>query len=246
MSLVRRQLHIRYRQSLMGFGWAILPPLAMMGMATLVFDRIANVDTGSAPYPLFALAALAPWTFFANGVTAGTPSVVQSTAMLIRIPFPRITLPLSMLGTSLVDLAIASGVFLVVLYAAGYSLPATAVWFPILVIIEAILTAGVVLLVSALNVFARDVRLAIPIAIQLWLFLTPVMYPLDSVPESLHPFYLANPMTGLIESFRAVLLPPGAPPNPELLVPSIVGAVLFLFTGWFYFRSTQVRFADVV
>lgn len=247
LAFVRRQISLRYRQSFMGFGWALFPPLATMGMATLVFDKIARIETGGEiPYPLFTLAALAPWTYFANSLASGVPSVTQATAMLVRIPFPRVILPLSVLGTGLVDLALASGVFVAFVYIAGYSLPSTALWFPVLVILETILIAGVLLFTSALNVFARDVRLAVPILVQLWLFLTPVMYPLSSVPKGLRSWYLANPMTGVVESFRRALLPPGGGLQADLLLPAAVGAVALLALGWWYFCSTESRFADVV
>ncbi|MGH2692156.1 MAG: ABC transporter permease [Actinomycetota bacterium] len=244
-SLVRRQYQIRYRQSFAGFAWAVFPALTTLGAGTLVFHKVAGVDTGSTPYALFAMAALVPWTMFASGISLGVPSVVQAQLMVTRLTFPRAALPLSMVGTALIDFAVAAVLFAAFLVITRTGLHLTAVWFPVLMIIEIVLIAGVVLLGSALNVFARDVKVALPLITQLWLFLTPVMYPLESVPQELRSWYLLNPMTGLVESFRGVLVG-GESPDPALLLPAIIGAVVALVIGVWYFAATESRFADVV
>lgn len=245
VSLIRRQFQLRYRQSAAGVAWAVLPPLVTVGAATVVFDRVAQVDTGTIPYPLFAFAALTPWTFFASSLTFAVPSVVQNQQMVTRLAFPRAVLPVSMIGLALVDLAIAAATFVIFVYVTGSSIPLTALWFPLLLLVEMILVSGVVLFGSALNVFARDVKLAVPLLAQLWLFLTPVLYPLSEVPEGLRPWYQLNPMTGVVESFRNILVV-GAAPEPSVLLPSAAGAVLLLVLGWWYFSATEHRFADVI
>lgn len=245
VSLIRRQFQLRYRQSAAGVAWAVLPPLVTVGAATVVFDRVAQVDTGTIPYPLFAFAALTPWTFFASSLTFAVPSVVQNHQMVTRLAFPRAALPVSMMGLALVDLAIAAVTFVIFVYVTGSSIPLTALWFPVLLLVEMILVSGVVLFGSALNVFARDVKLAVPLLAQLWLFLTPVLYPLSEVPEGLRPWYQLNPMTGVVESFRNILVV-GAAPEPSVLLPSAAGAVLLLVLGWWYFSATEHRFADVI
>jgi lipopolysaccharide transport system permease protein len=244
-SLIRRQFHLRYRQSFVGFTWALVPPLATLAAGVLVFDKVVRVDTGEVPYAVFVMAALVPWTFFANSLQFGIPSVSEALVMVTRLPFPRAALPLSMIGVSLLDLLVALGIFLAFTFLVGEGLPLTAIWFPLLLLIEIVLVAGVVLLASAVNVFARDVRLAVPLLVQLWLFLTPVMYPLDSVPANLRSWYLLNPMTGLVESYRAILVH-GAVPDPGLLVPAIVGAAAVFIVGAWYFGATEPRFADVI
>lgn len=245
LSLARRNYQLRYRQSIAGFVWAIVPPLLSVGVATLVFGKVAKVDTGNIPYPLFAFAALAPWTFFMNSITYAAGSVVQSQGMISRIPFPRAVLPLSMAGTVLIDLGFASLTFIVYVYVTGAGLPLTALWAPLLLVLEIALTVGIVLLVSAVNVFVRDVRLAVPFLVQALLFLTPVMYALDSVPKSARPWYRLNPMAGLMESFRDVLIE-GRAPQLALLLPALIGSVAVLLIGVWYFSSTESRFADVV
>ena len=244
-SLIRRQFQLRYRQSFVGILWALVPPMAILGVGVVVFNKVVGVDTGGVSYPVFALAALAPWTFLANSVILGVPSVAESPHIVVRLAFPRAVLPLSMIGVSLLDLAVSIALFAVFAYGVGDGLPLTALWFPPLLLVEVVFVVGIVLLGSALNVFARDVRLAVPLLAQLWLFLTPVMYPLSSVPTGLHGWYLLNPMTGLVESFRRILVY-GLPPDIGLMTPAIVGAITAFVVGSWYFRTTEPRFADVI
>lgn len=245
LSLVRRQYQVRYRQSFVGLAWAIVPSLALLAMATLVFDKVAEVDTGTTSYPIFALSALAPWTFFANSLGFGVPSVVAEKVIITRLAFPRAVLPLSMVGVALMDLVASGLVFVAFAYTVGDGLPLTALWFPVPVLILILLVGGIVMLLSAINVFARDVKMAVPLMVQLWLFLTPVMYPLSEVPERLHSLYMANPMTGLVITFRRILVY-GQPPDPGILLPAVVGALVALVVGIWYFGSTESRFADAI
>ena len=245
ITLVRRQYQLRYRQSMVGFVWAILPSLATVLAATLVFHKVARIDTGDVPYPIFTFAALVPWTFFASSVSQGVPSITSYQAMVTRLPFPTAVIPFSCIGLALIDLSISACVYVVFAIISGFGIPATALWFPFILAIEIPLVIGVVLLGSALNVFARDIKLGVPLAIQLWLFLTPVMYPLSAVPAGLRVLYTLNPMTGVVISSRNVLLL-REPPAFLLLVPAIVGAVVLLVVGSWYFSATERRFADVL
>lgn len=245
LSLVRRQYQLRYRQSAVGFAWAIIPPVVTLGVATLVFHRVARVDTGGVPYPVFVMSGLVLWTFFASCFTTGIPSVVGSLPMVTRFPFPRAALPLSIIGLSLLDLLVSLILFAAVVVAFHVHLTWAALSLPLLVLIEVILVSGFVLFFSAVNMFARDITLGIPLLVQAWLFLTPVMYPLASVPTSLHPLYVANPMTGLIENAHRVLAY-GESLDFGLLLPSVAGAVIAIIFGWWYFAVTESRFADVI
>jgi lipopolysaccharide transport system permease protein len=228
-----------------GIGWAVVPPLASLLVGTVLFKEVLDVETGSTSYQLFALAGLAPWTFFASCVASGVPSVSGQMVLITRLAFPRAAIPLSIIGTGLIDLAITSALFIGFAIVTGAGVPLTALWAPLLLVVELVLAVGIVLFGSALNVFARDIRLAVPLIVQLWLYLTPVMYPLDTVPDKLRGLYLANPMTGLIESFRAVLID-GRTPDMSILTPSLVGAVVMLVIGTWYFGATERRFADVI
>jgi lipopolysaccharide transport system permease protein len=245
LSLVRRQYQLRYRQSLVGFAWAIIPVFASLAVATIVFHRVIGVNTGKVPYALFTLAGLAPWTFFASGLSTGIPVVAMSQQMVSRLAFPRAALPLAIIGTSLIDLGVTAVAFVIYAYVTGAGVPATALWFPVLVFIEIVLAAGLTLLGSALNVFARDIRLMVPLMLQLWLFLTPVMYPLSHVKGTLKIWFRINPMTGVVQSFRDILIG-GRAPSLSLLMPAIIGALVVLVIGAWYFGATESRFADVV
>jgi lipopolysaccharide transport system permease protein len=250
-SLVRRQYQLRYRQSAVGLAWAVLPPIATVVIGAVVFEKVADLPTPG-PYVLFAAAGMVPWTFFASSVSQGVPSIVGALMMVTRLPFPRAVIPLSVVGLSLLDLLIAGMGFVgvAIFYGATgrFDLPATALFFPVLLLIEVPLIMGVVLLGSAINVFARDIRLAVPFLVQFWLLVTPVLYPLDEAirraPE-LRPLFLANPMTGVVESFHDILIL-GRLPSFEVLLPAIIGAVGFLVIGVWYFAQTEPRMADVV
>jgi ABC-type polysaccharide/polyol phosphate export permease len=212
-------------------------------VGAILFKGVLEVDTGSTPYGVFAMAALVPWTFFANSVQQGVTSVAQGLAMVTRLAFPRAVLPLSIVGLSFLDLLVAGVAFVIIALISGEGLPATALWAPLLLLIEVPLVVGVVLLGAALNVFARDIRLGVPLLVQLWLFLTPVLYRLPR--GELRGLALANPMTGLVESFRGVLVD-GVPPSVELIIPTAAGALSFFVVGWWYFSATESRFADVI
>lgn len=245
-TMIRRQFYLRYRQTAVGWTWAIVPTLVTLAMADLVFNRVAKVEScGDFSYQACTIVALAPWTFFANCLAAGVPSVVQNSQMITRLSFPRSIIPLSMIGVSLVDLAIANGILFGFLIATGFPIPSTVVWFPLLLLIEVALVSGVVLIASAINVFARDIKLGLPLLTQAWILITPVMYPLSEAPDRLRSLFLLNPMTGLVESFRDVALR-GNLPDMELLTPSIIGAVLVLAIGVWYFSVTEYRFADAL
>jgi lipopolysaccharide transport system permease protein len=246
LTLVRRQYQLRYRQSAAGIVWALIPPLATLGVGLLLFRGVFGVRGGRGPYELEVLSALIPWTFFASSITTGVPSVIGSLNMVSRLAFPRAVLPLSAVGLSLLDLGIAAVAFVVLALVHGTGLAVTALWAPVLLLIEVPLVVGLVLLGSALNVFARDIRLAVPLLVQFWLLLTPVMYPLSEVKDpGIRSLYMLNPMTGLVESFRHALVE-GLAPRPEMLTPAIIGAVVLLVVGWWYFRSVEPRFADVI
>jgi lipopolysaccharide transport system permease protein len=245
LALALREYQVRYRQSLMGLLWAFVVPIATLGAGTLVFKHVAGVRTDSGSYELMTLAGIVPWTFFASAVSFGIGSVVAQRTMVTKLAFPRYALPVSMIGVSLLDFVISGLIFSTILVITGEGFKLTALWVPLLLTIEIAFVLGIVLLGSAANVFARDIRLGVPLLIQLWLLLTPVMYPISAVPAAMQDFYILNPMTGLVDSFRRVLLD-GRPPDFGLLLPAVVGATFALLVGSWYFAATQRRFADVI
>jgi lipopolysaccharide transport system permease protein len=245
VAFTRRQYQLRYRQSFAGFAWAIFMPLVTLVVGTVVFKRIANVDTGETNYAVFTLAALAPWTFFASSLQMGAGAVVNAAQMVAKLAFPRAVLPLSLVGIAFIDFGISMAIFVAVAFIMGEGLRVTFLLFPALIAIEIVLVLGLVFLFSAMNVFARDVRLGVPLMVQLWLFLTPVMYPLSRVPDDLRIFYLANPMTGLVELFRRIALE-GHGFEIRLLLPALIASAVAIVVGTWYFKSTEPLFADVV
>lgn len=245
VQLVKTQYKLRYRQSFAGFSWAVIGPLATIGAGTLVFHRVAHVGSGRVPYELFVMAGLVPWTFFANSVGQAVTAVSGAQQIVTRLPFPRATLPISLVGLAFLDLAVSAGLFGLLAAVTGTPVGLTALWALPFLALQIAFTIGMALLVSSLNMFARDLRQAVPLGIQLWLFVTPVMYPLSAVPRSLRPWFLVNPMTGFVETIRRALVY-GQAPSLSLVLPTVIGTVAALALGWWYFAATESRFADVI
>ncbi|MDO8680102.1 MAG: ABC transporter permease [Acidobacteriota bacterium] len=245
MNLTRREVKGRYSQSLFGAGWAIAQPLAMMAVFTLVFSRLGQMPSGGAPYPLFAFSALVPWFFFSNSVNSGTTSLVTYRNIVTKTYFPREIVPLAQVGSRLVDLAAASALFALLMAYYNVGVGSWIALVPIFVLLLVLFTLGVTLTTSAINVFYRDVSPVVQIGLQLWLYLTPVAYPLSAVPDKYRPYFLLNPLTGVVEGLRAVLVFDRA---PEWEVVSISAALIvgLLIASIALFKSTDKYFADVI
>ena len=244
MNLTRREVKGRYSQSLFGAGWAIAQPLAMMAVFTLVFARLGQMPSGGAPYPLFAFSALVPWFFFSNSVNSGTMSLVTYRNIVTKTYFPREIVPLAQVGSRLVDLAAASVLFALLMAYYNVSVSSWIALVPLFVLLLVLFAIGVTLMTSAINVFYRDVSPVVQIGLQLWLYLTPVAYPLSAVAEY-RPFFLLNPLTGVVEGLRAVLVFDQA---PEWEVVRISAALIvgLLIASIVLFKSTDKYFADVI
>ncbi len=245
-SLAKRDLTIRYKQTELGAAWAVVQPLLLMVVFTVVLSFLQRVPTEKGvPYPVNTYIALLPWTYFASSINQAGNSLVSNAMIITKIYFPRLILPLASMFAYLVDLAIASLV-LVGLMAYYHLVPPVAVvTLPLFVLMATLTALAVGLWLSALNVEYRDVRYLITFLTQVWMYLTPVIYPLSLVPERFRLIYSLNPMVGVVEGFRWALLGKVAFPAVPLALSSIVVAVL-LATGAFYFRSMEKTFADVV
>lgn len=243
--LAWRDLKVRYKQTLIGVAWAVLQPLAMMGVFTLFFGRLARMPSDGVPYPLFAFAGLLPWQLFARCLGDSSNSLVQNQQLIARVYFPRILVPIASLLTALVDFLIGGALLagLMVFYAVVPS--AHVVWIPAFLALMLISALGVGIWLSALNLEYRDVGHAIPFLTQLLLFLTPVVYPASLVPERWQLLYALNPMVGVVQGFRWALLGSGAAPGPSLWVSATVACVL-LASGVVFFRWRERTFADAV
>jgi lipopolysaccharide transport system permease protein len=243
--LVWRDLKVRYKQTSLGIAWALIQPLASMAIFSLFFGRLAGVPSDGVPYPLFALAALVPWTYFASAVSQGSNALVASQALVSKVYFPRALIPLASAITPLVDAFIALAL-LAALAAGGGHLPGVRVlWLPAFMFLALMLTVGVCLFLSALNVVYRDVRYALPFLMQFWLFATPVVYPASLLPEPWRWMYAMNPMVSVIEGFRWSLLGTAAL-DWQMVTTSVTAAGVVLCFGIRYFRRLEVTFADCI
>ncbi len=239
------RINVRYRQTLLGVGWAVLQPLLMMAIFAVVFSRLARIPSEGAPYALFAYVALLPWTFFATAVTNATGSLVNHTQLITKVYFPREILPLTYIVAALFDFAIGLGALAALM--AWFHVPVTpaALYLIPLVMLLASWALAVSLVLSAVQVRWRDVGVAMPVLVQLWMFVTPVIYPLSVVPANWRPLYLLNPVAGIVNAFRDVLLR-GQTPSPGPLLYSIAIIALALPLAYVAFKRTEATMADIV
>lgn len=249
--LVWRDVKVRYKQTVLGAAWAILQPFLTMVVFTIFFGRLARIGSQGVPYPVFSYAALLPWTFFAQGLTQASNSLVGSAQLITKVYFPRLVVPLAAVLAGLVDLALASVVFVPMMFFYGIVPGTGALAVPALLVLVLVTAIGTGLWLSALNVKYRDVRHAVPFVVQLWLFVTPVIYPTAFVTGTLTRLglpawlYGLNPMVGVVEGFRWALLGTGTFPG-AVLGASTGAALAVLVSGAFYFRRVERDFADVV
>ncbi len=242
---VWRDLKVRYKQTVFGAAWAVAQPFLLMVVFTLFLGRVGGLNPGGAPYPLFAYAALVPWTLFSASLIGASDSLVGSANLLQKVYFPRLLLPIAAVGSYVLDFVIALALLGLLMLYFGVAPTLAALWIlPLTALgVAAALAVGVWL--AAINVRYRDVRYAVPFVVQLWLFASPVAYSESIVPARWQTAYQLNPMTGVVEGFRWALLGGSAPPVGAMLVSTAVTAVV-LATGLAYFRRTERTFADVI
>lgn len=244
--LAWRDILVRYKQTVIGVAWALLRPLATMVIFTVVFHKIAKLDSPRVPYPVLVFAAMLPWQFFATALSEAGNSLVGSSNLISKIYFPRLIVPLGAITTSLVDCAI-SLVMLALLMAWYHFLPDWRVLFlPAFLLVAAGAAVGGGLWISALMVKYRDFRIIVPFIVQFGMYASPVGYTSDSVPEQYRLIYSLNPMVGVIDGFRWALLDGASPMYwPGFLI-SLVLVALLVISGIWYFRKTEKTFADVI
>ena len=242
--LVWRDIKIRYRQTVLGGLWAILQPLTAMLVFTFVFNRLAGIRSDGPPYPLFAFAGLAPWTFFANAVTASSNSLVANQHLVSKIYFPRVFIPIGSIGALLVDLSLSLGLLACLVIHYHWHVTYHVFLLPIFIFAAFLSAAGIGLAFSAFNVNFRDIKYAVPFLIQMGIFVTPVIYPLHYMPAALRPLVGLNPMTGVVLGFRYALL--GSQASWHIIATSLVMSVLLFVLGLMIFRRMERRFADII
>jgi lipopolysaccharide transport system permease protein len=243
--LTWRDVKVRYKQTLLGGAWAVLQPVLTMAVFSIFFGRLAKMPSDGIPYPVFALAGLVPWSFFAYGLTQSSASLVSNAGLLRKVYFPRLALPVSSVASGGVDFGLAFVALLGLM--AWYGVPVTgrALVVPCLVALVLVASLGAGLWLSALNVKYRDVRHLLPFLAQLWMLATPVAYPSSLLPEPWRSLYGLNPMTGIVEGFRWALLGTEVPVWGLLATSGAVSG-LMVSSGLVFFRRTERTFADVV
>jgi lipopolysaccharide transport system permease protein len=245
MLMALRDLSARYRQSIAGFGWALIKPLTSMLIFTFIFGRVAKIPSDGSPYPLFVLCGIIPWLYFSTTLTLVTTSVSASGNLLKKVYFPRLFLPLVSVTTGLVEVAVQFLVMFGMLAWYGINPGWRLLALPLLILYTSATVLSVGLWLTALNVKYRDVGLAAPFLIQSWMWLSPIVYSSSDVSEGIRPFYGLNPMVGVIESFRWALT---GRTQPDWVMMSVSGGVVavLLVGGIAFFRKTEQTFADVI
>ena len=244
-TLTVHRIKVRYKQSVLGLAWAILQPLSLMLIYTVIFSVIAKVPSEGVPYAVFAYAALLPWTFFSSSLTNATQGLVSHSQLVTKVYFAREILPLTYVSAALFDFAVATTFLIALFFYYGVGLTVYAFYaIPILILLAALATAFSLFL-SAMQVKFRDIGVAMPLLLQLWMFTTPVVYPLSAVPQRFRGLYALNPLVGVIENFRRVVLQGVEPDFYSLAISAIVAAILLPLT-YLYFKRVEGTMADVI
>jgi len=243
--LIWRDMKVRYKQTALGVGWAIIQPVFTMIVFSVFFGRLGKIPSDGIPYPIFSFAALVPWTFFAQGLGQASNSLVGSANLIKKVYFPRLAIPIASVSSGIIDFSIAFIMLLGMMLYYGILPTLNLIWLPCLLLLTIVTSLGVSLWLSALNVQFRDVRHVLPFLTQLWFFATPIAYPSSLLSEPWRTLYSLNPMVGVVEGFRWALLGTETAPGPMLVVSSLT-ALALLVGGAYYFRRLEKTFADVI
>ena len=243
--LTWRDVKVRYKQTVLGAAWAVIQPFMTMVVFSIFFGRLAKMPSDGIPYPIFAYAALVPWTFFANGLTQSSNSLVGNANLIRKVYFPRLVIPISAVVSGAIDFAIAFVVLIGMMLYYGMVPTLNIIWLPFFFLLAFVTSLGIGLWFSALSVEYRDVKYVVPFLVQFWLFATPIAYPSSLLTEPWRTIYGLNPMVGVIEGFRWALLGTQITVGPLILISTLV-ALFLLLSGAVYFRRMERTFADVV
>jgi lipopolysaccharide transport system permease protein len=242
--LTWRDIKVRYKQTILGAGWAVLQPLLTALIFSLFFGRLAKMPSDGIPYPLFSFTGMVPWTLFANSLSQSSNSLVDSTQLIKKVYFPRLAIPISTILAVTVDFVIAFAMLIAMMFYYGRVPTSNIVWLPLFVLLALVTALGIGLWLSALNVQFRDVRYTVPFLVQAGLFATPIAYPSSLLSEPWRTIYGINPMVGVVEGFRWALLGVHSSAGPMIAVSALV-ALSGMVSGAFYFRRMERTFADV-
>lgn len=243
-NLIKREIATRYKQSILGYFWVIINPLSQMLVMTFVFTKIFRVQTWNIPYPLFVYAGLLPWILFTQSLSHSTNSIVGNLSLVKQIYFPREVLVLATILAKIVDFFLASIVFIIFMLYYRQPFHFSILWFVPIFIIQFVLTFGLSLILSAFNVFYRDVQYLLNLILLLWMYLTPIYYPVEMVPDKFRFIYSLNPMSVLINAYRHIVFKGTSPKLTSLGIAFLVSLVVFL-VGLKIFKKLENLFADV-
>jgi ABC-2 type transport system permease protein/lipopolysaccharide transport system permease protein len=245
-ALVERQIRGRYKQTYLGFAWALIPTFLTMVVLTLLVQRVVAIDTGGIPYPLFSYIALLPWNFFSTSVNLGTGSLIGAKDLLHKVYCPREAFPIASMVTAAIDSAISLSALGILFAVFTFAPKPTVVWVPLLLVVQVAFTLGVTLIMSSLVMYLRDLRYLLPMIIQLGLLATPIIYGMDSIPRDLRRLYSAvNPLGPIIDGYRRVVLL-GQAPAWDLLLPATLTSFVVLGLGFVIFKRLETGFTDVI
>ena len=239
-----REIKAKYKQALLGVTWALIQPVVLMAMMTVVFSYFARIPSDGLPYPLFLFAAMLPWQYFSGALNRGTGALVNQAALITKVYFPRESLVLAALAAALVDFGITALVYVALLVYYHVSPTVTWLWIVPIFFIQTALCLGLMLFLAPLNALFRDVGQAIPLVIQVWMYATPIMYQASLVPAAIRPYYYLNPMAVIIEGYRGAMLQERAPDLVQLAGAAAI-SVLLLLAGYSTFKRLEQKIADV-
>jgi len=241
---VLREIKVLYKQTVLGFAWAIIRPVASMVVFSVIFGKLAKVPSDGIPYPIFAYAALMPWTYFSQALTKSGQSLVQQANVISKVYFPRVVIPLAPVLAGLVDFTLSFTVLFALMIYFKVQITLNLVFLPLLVLLMVLLASGIGMWFAALGIQYRDVRQAEAFIVRLLMYATPVAWPMSIIPEQYRLIYAIYPMAGVIEGFRAALIGQTAMPW-DLIGIGTASAVLIFISGLFYFHRLERNFADV-
>jgi lipopolysaccharide transport system permease protein len=244
VQMTRRDLLLRYKQTVMGFGWAVFMPLVNTIIFSVIFVRVAPLDTGM-PYPIFAYTGLMAWNFTASALRFGVNSLSTNTNLVTKVYFPREIFPFSSVFVSLVDLAVSASILVLMMVYYQFVPTWTVLFLPVVILVQVMFTAGVALTLAMANLFFRDIKYLFEVVLTFWMFASSVVYPVEQVGGKLALFLQLNPMTPIIEAYRSVLLRGEMPAAAPFAVATTI-AVLTLAVGWVSFHRAEFRFAESV
>ena len=245
INITLRDIKSRYKQSILGTTWAVIQPLSLMLIFTAVFSKLLHVQTNGTPYPVFSYCSLLPWSFFASSLTFAIPSLLNNSNLITKIYFPREIFPIASIMSCFLDFLVAGTLFVLMIFYYRIHISWCIFFVPLIVFIQILFTLGIAFFASAVIVFFRDIRYIVPLGLQLWMFATPIVYPTNMVPIKYLSVYMLNPMAGIIDSYRRVILY-GEPPNIKYLGTAFLISVFSFYLAYRFFKKAEMKFADTI